>query len=798
MFTAPLRPAFGAPGIEPRWTRSDKSAVGTAYFAGSRLWFTLAAGIVSELYYPTIDRPQIRDLQLLITDGATFFHDERRDTDWTLQQISDHSLGYRVVNRGREQDYRIVKEIICDPHYACLLANTRIEGDESLLQRLKVYALLAPHLEGYGWGNSGYVDTRVDRKLLVATRGGTWLAMGASVPLLKCSCGYVGRSDGWTDLASNHQLDWEFDAAENGNIALVAELDLSRTREFTLGVAFGDTHHNATTTLAQSIAVPFASHRQRFIEQWQRSCGHVSPIKGTCGDAGTLYRRSHSLLLAHEDKTYPGALIASLSIPWGESKSDDELGGYHLVWPRDMVHSATALLATGNQATPYRSLIYLACSQCPDGGFYQNFWISGEPYWTGVQLDEVSFGMLLAWRVQEAGALQGFDPYPMVLRAAGYLVRKGPATPQERWEENSGYSPSSLAATIAALGCAAEMARARGDRHTSDYLWQYADFLEAHLEPWCITTEGTLVPGLPKHYIRILPVEIGDPRPFEDPNRAIVALKNRGPGQQVWFPAKDVVDGGFLELVRYGIRSANDPVIEDTVQVIDAVLKVDTPFGPCWRRYNHDGYGQHDDGRPFDGTGRGRGWPLLAGERGHYELAVGRDVTPYIRAMEGFAQGGMLPEQIWDAADLPERRMWRGQPTGAAMPLVWAHAEYLTLLRSVADGRVYDFLPHVAERYLGGKRPSAPIEFWTFGRHAPRIKAGHTLRIQTQAPFGLRWSVDEWRTVHDSPGRATPLGVWYIDLEIERHQRAPVRFTFRWAHPERWEGRDFEVTVVPA
>jgi len=798
MSTAPLRPAFGAPGIEPRWTRSDKSAVGTAYFAGSRLWFTLAAGIVSEVYYPTIDRPQIRDLQFLITDGETFFHDERRDTDWTLEQLSGNSLGFKLTNSSREQDYRIVKEIICDPHYSCLLVNTRIEGDESLLERLKVYALLAPHLEGNGWGNSGYVHTIADRKMLVANRGNTWLAMGASVPLLKCSCGYVGTSDGWTDLAQDKRLDWEFDAAENGNIALIAQIDLSQTREFTLGVAFGDTYHNATTTLAQSIEVPFAGHRERFIEQWQRTCGHVAPMKGTCADTGSLYRRSHSLLLAHEDKTYPGALIASLSIPWGEAKGDDDLGGYHLVWPRDMVHSATALLATGNKSTPYRSLIYLACSQCPDGGFYQNFWINGEPYWTGVQLDEVSFGMLLAWRVQEAGALQGFDPYPMVLRAAGYLVREGPATPQERWEENSGYSPSSLAANIAALGCAAEMARVRGDGHTSDYLWQYADFLESHLEGWCVTTEGTLVPGISKHYIRILPVDIGNPRPFEDPNRATVLIKNRAPGEQYLFPAKDIVDGGFLELVRYGIRSAADPVIEDTVQVVDALLKVDTPFGPCWRRYNHDGYGQRDDGGPFNGSGRGRGWPLLTGERGHYELAAGRDVMPYIRAMEGFARWGLLPEQVWDADDLPEKRQWRGLPTGAAMPLVWAHAEYLTLLRSVADGQVYDYLPHVAERYIGGKRTHDPIEFWKPDRHAVRVQAGHTLRVQAPGSFCLRWSTDEWRTVHDTPGRATSLGISYVDLPIERHQTAPVRFTFRWTHPDRWEGRDYEVAVVPA
>jgi glucoamylase len=789
------RPAFGAPGIEPRWTRSDKSAVGTAYFAGSRLWFTLAAGIVSEVYYPTIDRPQTRDLQFLITDGETFFHDERRDTTNVVEQLSEHSLGFRITNTNEEQGYRIVKEVIADPHYACLLVHTKIDADESLLDRLKLYVLLAPHLAGGGQGNNGYQCTVGGRDLLVANRDGYWLTLGASIPFLRRSCGYVGASDGWTDLAGNYQMDWDFDRAENGNIALMGQIDLRESCEFTLGLAFGDSLHHAQTTLAQSIETPFAEHRARFIEQWQRTCGHVAPVKGACSDGGCLYRRSHSLLLAHEDKSYPGALIASLSIPWGEAKGDEDLGGYHLVWPRDMVHTATALLATGNTATPYRSLVYLACTQNSDGGFHQNFWINGEPYWTGVQLDEVSFAILLAWRVQQAKALRKFDPYPMVLRAAGYLVREGPATPQERWEENSGYSPSSLAANIAALACAAEMARERGDDHVAQYLWEYADFLEAHLEPWCVTTNGTLMPEIPRHYIRILPVDIGNPEPLEDPNRTTVLIKNQPPGAQYLFPAKEIVDAGFLELVRYGIRKAGDPLMEDSLKVIDKFLKVDTPHGPCWRRYNHDGYGQRDDGGPFVGWGRGRAWPLLTGERAHYELAAGRDITPYIRAMEGFAFGGILPEQVWDSADLPEQRQWLGCPTGAAMPLVWAHAEYLTLLRSLADGQPFDYLPHVAERYCSGKKPPV-IEFWKPNRHATKVAAGATLRVQAPAPFLLHWTSDEWKMIHDTPAHATVLGTSFVDVPIAKDQRAPIRFTMRWNEGHRWEGRDYQVMVV--
>ncbi|MEX0675707.1 MAG: glycoside hydrolase family 15 protein [Pirellulales bacterium] len=797
MQPTPPRRAFGAPGIEPRWTRSDKSAVGTAYFARSRIWFTLAAGIVSEVYYPTIDRPQTRDLQYLVTDGETFFHDERRHTTSNIEQLSDHSLGFRLTNTNDEYGYRIVKEVITDPHYSCLLVNTRLEGDESLLSRLRLYVLLAPHLEGGGRGNTGFLDSVAGCDLLMAHKGNTWLAMGATSGFLRRSCGYVGASDGWTDLADNYRMDWQFDLAENGNIALAGQLDLSDSFEFTLAVALGGSLRHAQTTLVQSMATPFADHRERFIEQWQRTCGHVAPLAGTCGDRGVLYRRSHSLLLAHEDKSFPGAMIASLSIPWGDSKGDEDLGGYHLVWPRDLVHSATALLATGNTATPYRSLVYLACTQTADGGFHQNFWINGDPYWSGVQLDEVSFAILLAWRVKQAGALRDFDPYSMVLRAAAYLVRQGPATPQERWEENSGYSPSSLAANIAALACAALMADEHGDDATAGYLWQYADFLEANLERWTVTTQSTLVPGISRHYIRILPADVGNPEPMEDPDRATVVIKNQAPDSQCEFPARDIVDAGFLELVRYGIRKAGDPLMEDSLAVVDALLKVETPFGPCWRRYNHDGYGQRDDGGPFNGWGRGRGWPLLSGERAHYELAAGRDVRPYIETLERFAQGGMLPEQVWDAPDRPEARLWLGRPTGSAMPLVWAHAEYLTLLRSVADGRVYDFLPEVAKRYQSPRKHDA-IEFWKPNRHATRVAAGNTLRVQSPDRFLLHWTADEWQTIHDTPARTTPLGISFVDLPTVKGQRSPIRFTFRWADGDRWEGRDYSVEVVPA
>ena len=158
-----------------------------------------------------------------------------------------------------------------------------------------------------------------------------------------------------------------------------------------------------------------------------------------------------------------------------------------------------------------------------------------------------------------------------------------------------------------------------------------------------------------------------NPIPDENPNQGNITIANLAPGAQRVFPAKEIVDAGFLELVRHGIRRADDPIIVDSLKVVDAVLKVDTPFGPCWRRYNHDGYGQREDGGAFVGWGQGRAWPLLTGERGHYELAAGHDAKPFIRAMESFAScTGLLPEQAWDAADQPKVFMYCGRPTGSA------------------------------------------------------------------------------------------------------------------------------------
>ncbi|MGE5322705.1 MAG: glycoside hydrolase family 15 protein [Actinomycetota bacterium] len=789
--------APGHPGISPTWSSSSKDGVGCAYATSSRVWFTLARGIVTEIYYPTIDRPQVRDAQFLITDGATFFHEEKRDLDGQVERIEAESLGYHVISDDPKGRYRLVKEVISDPHSACVLVHARLIPSDGWAGKLRLFFLLAPHLEVGGWNNSAMKMELSGRTILVASKDSTYLALDATSGFTRSSCGFVGYSDGWQDLNDNYELDWEYDRAENGNVAVIGEIDLSRGNEFTIAIAFGDSLHAATAVLKQSQAVPFSQHKDKFIDQWRRSCDSFEKLEPASGDGGHLYRTSRIALLSHEDKTFAGAFIASATIPWGEVMGDDDLGGYHLVWVRDMVNTATGLLASGDLVTPLRALVYLACSQQADGGFPQNFWIDGTPYWKGIQLDEVAFPIMLAWRLWKAGVLQQFDPYPMVRAAARYLIERGPITQQERWEECSGYSPSTLAASIAALICAADFARSRGEAALATFIEEHADFVESHVERWTVTTQGVLVPGISRHYIRILPLDIHDPVPLEDPNNGSLILANRPPGEQYQFPAKDIVDAGFLELVRYGIRAAGSALMEDSLRVTDAVLKAETPFGPAWRRYNHDGYGPHADGRAYQGWGIGRAWPLLAGERAHYELTAGRDARPLLAAMENFAtRSGMLPEQVWDQPDLPEAGMYLGKPAGSAMPLMWAHAEYIKLLRSLRDDAVFDLIPVVADRYLKN-RGRRDLEIWKATRQVRSISAGSTLRVMHAGSFRLRWSGADG---HFSEADSSPsgLGLGYIDLETQPGQIAPLRFAFSTSDADLPQDAVFEVQVTAA
>lgn len=789
--------AFGRPGMEPRWASSAKEGVGTAYNACSRVWFTLSHGIIDEIYYPNVDQPNTRDFQFLITDGETFCHEEKRTLVHQIEYPEPDCLLYRLVNTDRGNRYRLIKHILADPHLSVVLVHTKVEVlEQSLRGKLRLYALLAPHIARFGAGNSGRCSELSNTKLLHAQRGNVHLVMGCTPEFSRRSVGYVGASDAWQDLMGNFKMDWEFRSAEQGNIALSGEIQLPEDGEFTIGIAFGGTYQSTSAKLLQSLARPFEAQRERYIQQWQRAVVNrdFDFSQDTC-DRGGMYRLSRCILLAHEDKGYEGALVASMSIPWGETKGDNDLGGYHLVWTRDMVQSATALLATGQTNTPVRALIWLATLQRPDGSFPQNSWIDGTAYWSGLQLDEVAAPLLLAWRLDQFGAALGnFSPALMIQRAAGYLMLQGPVTAQERWEENAGYSPSTLATVIAGLVCAAEYSTRHHQADLADFILIYADWLAAHLEEWTVTTAGELVAGKPRHFVRINPTEPSAPDPHADPNRTMIQIANGGG----YHPARNVVGGDFLHLVRYGIRSPDDPIVLDSIEVVDRVIKHDLPQGPCWRRYNHDGYGQKADGSAFDGTGVGRCWPILTGERGHYELAAGRDPKPFIAAMEGFANaGGMISEQLWDGEPLGDGRMKPGSPTGAAMPLCWSHAEYISLVRSRHDGVCFDRIEAAYQRYVASPVKSR-YEIWSLRHPLRSVSRGKTLRIITPALGTLVWSIDAWSETSTTEVSYQPeLKLWFADFPTRKWPSGAVfEFTCFWEVEQRWQGHNWNVKIV--
>jgi glucoamylase len=599
--------APGSPGASPTWTRGDKQSVGTARSLSSSVWFTAAGGIVTEVYYPNVDTPQVKDLQLIITDGATFFHDPKVDFDSASELITPDVPGVRVTNTAKDQKnqpYCVIQEIISEPGSPVLLISTTLKATAGaptgFLNNLRVYVLLAPHLEGFGANNSGYVARTAKGVKLVANRGNTWLSLGANCGFAMTSCGFSGVNDGWQDIIGHRRLPvWNFDCALNGNIALTGEINRGNSTEFVLALAFGHGGSNspnvAIVAMNEALSYPFGnigdpltpySHLPNFIDGWAKiNANRWQPNPDPTTDGHRLFNFSRNVLLTHEDKICNGALVASLSLPWGELAGDSN-GGYHMVWPRDMCQSATALLATGETDLPLRGLMFLAASQSDDGSFYQKFYIDGTPApGNNQQLDEYSFPIILAYRLHEEKLLQQFDPVPMVLKAAGALIRDGPMTQQERWEEAEGYSPSTLASNIAALVCAAQFA----DQTTAPFLLDYADFLETHLEKWTVTTQGTLLPGVTRHYIRLLPTRVKSWNPPdlnfpEDPNTASFDIRNLI--GNATFQAKDIVDAGFLELVRYGIRKPGDPLIEASMQVVDAVIRKTLPQGNCWLRYN--------------------------------------------------------------------------------------------------------------------------------------------------------------------------------------------------------------------
>jgi glucoamylase len=786
----------GKPGIEPRWTSSAKSGVGTSVTARSRVWFTVSHGIVNEVYYPRVDQANTRDLGLLVTAADGYFSEEKRHAAHQVELLAPGVPGYRLTNGCDQGRYRIVKTVLTDPNRDVLLQRVAFEPQRGTRADFRLFVLLAPHLGNRGYDNHGWVGAYKGERMLFAARDAHALALACSVPFGDMSCGYVGTSDGWQDITRYGHLTRCFADAPSGNVALTAEIAFQAAQGgFVLALGFGETSDEAAEHARASLLESFDTVAAEYVRGWTTFQGACHDVPDE-GDGLDLYRVSTAVLHTHEDKAHRGATIASLSVPWGFARGDDDLGGYHLVWPRDLVETAGGLLAAGRSDAARNALTFLAATQEADGHWPQNMWLDGQPYWSGVQLDETGFPVLLADLLRRHDALDGFDPWPMVRRAACYLAQVGPVTLQDRWEEDAGYSPFTLAVTVAALLAAADFADAAGEPRAAAYLRDTADTWNDGIERWTYVTESDLARrlGVDGYYARIAPPDVAD---GASPATGFVPVKNR-PLEHSQFRYGEIVSPDALALVRFGLRDPADPRIRNTVRAIDALLRADTATGPVWHRYNEDGYGEHESGAAFDGTGVGRGWPLLTAERGHYELARGdnaraRELLQVVRAQA--SPGGFLPEQVWDAPDIPARELFNGRPSGSAMPLVWAHAEYIKLVRSLADGAVFDMPPQTVRRYREQRRVSR-LSVWRFNHKIRAMAPGRVLRIEALAPAVVHWSVDGWNSVNDTPTADTGIGMFCVDLPTERLALGTViHFTFRWLDADRWEGTDFEVVV---
>jgi glucoamylase len=783
--------APGWPGSRPRWAPSDKSGVGTAL--ARPVWFTLWHGAVSEVFYPSPDHPCIRDLALVVTDGRRFVSDERHDAEHHVEYLADGVPAYRLTNTCRRGRYRIEKAIIADPRRDALLQRVRFTPLRGSPGDYRLHALLNPHMGlRSGVGSTGRVGRAGGRTVLLAERGDVAVALASSAPWRSASVGYIGTvSDGGRDLHRHARLTRRYDEAPRGNVLPVGELDLAAGGgEVLLALGFGRSPEEASGRALASLGDAFDALCEDYARGWRDWQRTLLPLEEVEPGGRDLYRTSTMVLQAHRGKARPGAVVASLSIPWGtafgDARKSPGQGGYHLVWPRDQAQVAGGLLAAGASDEARQILDYLRQTQCDDGHWPQNMWVDGSTFWSGIQLGETAAPILLADLLRREGALDDaeFDRYwPMARKAAAYIVRRGPSTQEERWEDERGFNAYTLGNLIAALLVADEMAERQGESREAAFLRETADAWYSSIDDWTYVEDSRLARrvGVRGYYLRVAPPD-GRGVPSKHDDR--LEFSYQRPRIKETFPPAAIVSPDALAYVRFGLRAPDDPRIVATAKVIDAITRVETPFGPSWHRYNHDGYGEKSDGSPFDGKhGHGRAWPLLAGERAHYELAAGRrdEALRLMRAMERFAgAGGLIPEQVWDTYDIPGRGLYFGRPSGSAMPLAWAHAEYVKLRRSLRDGRVFDMPPQTARRYLVEKVES-PHVVWRIDHRRRSMPPGKVLRVELPETAIIRWGDGR-----EAPTRDSGLGVHYADLPTAG--LAPgdaVRLTVAWTGPGR-------------
>jgi glucoamylase len=777
--------APGAPGKDAQWATAGKQGVGTSNTLESKVWFTLQGGVMTEVYYPTVDVGNTQVLEFVVVNPVTKKVElENTDATHGVNALAQHSLSFQQINTAKSGEWKITKTYTTDPRRNTVLIDVLFDAKNP---KLELYVYYDPSLNNSGMHDSAWAisdailsatdpdyqpplfpynekeDPRLNRgDVMFASDSDKASALIVSGGFELMTNGYLGTSDGLTQIRKEGRITSPYIRAADGNVVQVGKM--RQKARFTLALGFGKEPNEAAVNAQASLLRGFARCELEYNKSWQ---DYVQTLRRVEGHYQRQFDMAAMVLKAHEDKTYRGANIASLSVPWGGGSNANEpnVGGYHLVWARDLYQVATAYVALGDKSSADRALNYLfKYQQKPDGSFPQNSWLDGRPFWGSLQLDEVAFPLVLAYQL---GRTDNETYIKHIKPAADFIVKNGPATPQERWEEEAGYSPSTIAAEIAGLVCAADIAKKNGDETNANLYLKTADEWQANIEKWTATTTGKYGDG--NYYLRI--TQNGKPDAGEK-----IELNN-GAG---FFDEREIVDAGFLELVRLGIKSANDPLIQKSIKVIDQVIKINTPNGEAFYRYNNDGYGEMDDGRPwnFDGkyTGKGRLWALLSGERGQYELARyallaverekgrkgerekgrkgeeekenngqrttdnGREfllkAKTRLDAMLNFANEGlMIPEQVWDKHQSPKPDLKFGEGTGSATPLAWSMAQFIRLAVNLQEGRNLDTPQIVYERYVKG------------------VKSKSEEKDITEVPFSFQVDKDNTECLSQMPTR---------------------------------------------
>jgi glucoamylase len=743
------------------WTSGAKDLVMTA-LGRSHLWATMAQGIVTEIYWPAVDQPQVKDLGFLI-GGPGWWQEVKRVDRYTLSTPEAGLMLPTVVHAGASRAYRLTLRPVVDPAHDALLIDYELTGTG-----VRLYPLLAPHL-GISqitpepqWGALGADNTAwADEDLaLFASDGSRFLCLLARPGFTRAGAGYVGDTDGWTDFSRNGSMTLTYDEAGPGVVALTGELAAGSGL---LALGFGDSQDTARAAAQASLAAGYDATAAAFTWGWRAwTAGLTLPGLAQLATAppglADALRDSAVVLRTHADHTVDGAYVAGLAIPWGNDANDP--GGYHMVWCRDGGETALALAAAGHADDAADALGYLISRQNLDGSWPRCFYVSRvsaafDPQ-AAVQLDEVAFPLLLAGKLAELGVPLPEGTDNAIIKAAGYLARNGPVSGQDvdRWEENPGASPFTIGLEIVAMLVAAT--RLSGPDQA--LALALADNWNERLEEFTYVSGDELDQafGTDGHYIRI-----------GLPGGGRIALANQPPGTQP-VDAAALVGLEFGYLPRLGLRDPADKRITDTLTIVEAMLAADTPSGRAYHRYDIDGYGEWLDGTgwPVRKFGIGRPWPLLAGERGHLDLLSGGDASVQLRAMLAMrGRGGLLPEQVWDAGQLPWQNLRPGQPTRSAMPLAWAHSELVKLAVAVATGKPVELLALVADRYHAAV-PASPSWFWRDASPVLALPAGRSLVVAEARQFTLHYGFNDWNPVTISERDAQPIGLGLFGVTL--------------------------------